>query len=318
LALMMFAPMLVLTLIYFILDETDHPVAVGVVNAPAEYAERLEDYNVTARRYSEDEARRALRAGEITASLYMISGRAYIQVDGSDPGRAARALNALERAGPDPGRSRPDLRPEITYVYGAEDLSDFDYFGSVLIGFVVFFFVFLVAGISFLQERTTGTLEKLLSTPIRRWEIVCGYVLGFGAAAAAQSLLIACFCVYVLGVMLTGSFFLVLLVTLSGALTALTLGALLSTAANSEFQIIQFIPLVVIPQVFFSGLFELSPALTALGRCMPLYYVAGALTEVMLKGGGLAEIAAPLSVTMGFSLCFMALNVLLLKKHRRI
>ncbi|MDR1133743.1 MAG: ABC transporter permease [Synergistaceae bacterium] len=117
-------------------------------------------------------------------------------------------------------------------------------------------------------------------------KIVFGYILGFGAVTAVQSLLIVCFCVYVLNVMLTGSFWLVLLITLSGSLTALTLGALLSTAANSEFQIIQFIPIVIIPQVFFSGLFELSPVLAAVGRCMPLYYIADALAEVMLKGGG--------------------------------
>lgn len=318
LALMLFAPILILTLIYFILDNSSNDIYVGVINAPADYVERLEDYNITAVRYTEEEAIRALQTGEITASLYMVSGKPYIQVDGSNPGKASQAINSLERTTIKNTPDRPDQKAEITYFYGAEDLSHFDNFGAVLIGFVVFFFVFLVAGISFLQERTSGTLEKLLSTPMQRWEIVGGYILGFGIVTVLQSFIIAGFCVYVLDVMMVGSFFLVLLITLLGALTALTLGALISTAASSEFQMIQFIPIVIVPQVFFSGLFDLAPSWEIVGKFMPIYYIADALTAVMLKGNGFLDIIQPLSAVLAFSLCFMFLNVLLLKKHRRI
>ena len=85
----------------------------------------------------------------------------------------------------------------------------------------------------FTEERTTGTLEKLLSTPIRRWELVLGYVTGFGALTVIQSLLITYFILFVLDVMLAGSVVLVLATTLLTAICALTLGMLLSTAANS-------------------------------------------------------------------------------------
>ncbi|MGI6302143.1 MAG: ABC transporter permease [Verrucomicrobiota bacterium] len=81
-----------------------------------------------------------------------------------------------------------------------------------------------MSGISFLQERNSGTLEKLLSTPIRRWEIVTGYVLGFGLVTVLQSFLISWYCVYVLKVMMIGSFALILLITLLSAVLALTLG----------------------------------------------------------------------------------------------
>lgn len=318
LAMIFFAPLLVLTLVYFVLDSATISIQVGIINAPFEYVERLEDYNLAPLRLSEAEAARALEAGEITAAINIVNGKPYIQVDGSNPSKATQAVQALQQAMAAPSAPRPDLQAQITYRYGAENLSGFDNYGAVLIGFIVFFFVFLISGISFLQERTSGTLEKLLSTPIRRWEIVAGYVCGFGLITSLQSVFIAAYCVYVLRIMMQGSFALVILITLLGALTALTLGALISTAANSEFQMVQFIPIIIVPQAFFSGLFDLSPALAQLGKGMPLYYIAESLRTVMLKGGGLADIWPQLVVIFGFSLVFMIANVLLLKKHRRI
>ncbi|MDR3295439.1 MAG: ABC transporter permease [Clostridiales Family XIII bacterium] len=318
LALMLIGPLLVLALMYLILDTDEQPVRIAVVQAPADYIERLDRANVVTARYGEADARQALRDGEVTAAVYMQSGKLHIAVDGANPVKVQQALAALENARFKEQSARPDLKSEVTYIYGYAGLSTFDNFGSVLIGFIVFFFVFLVSGISFLQERTTGTLEKLLSTPIRRWEIVCGYLLGFGFFTVLQSVIIVCFCVYMLKIILVGTFALVVLITLSGALMALTLGTLLSTAAQSEFQMMQFIPLVVVPQVFFSGLFDLSPQMEAIGRFMPLYYIAEALRTVMLKGGGFTEILLPLGVMFGMSLCFIFANIQLLKKHRSL
>jgi ABC-2 type transport system permease protein len=318
LALIFFAPLIVLTLVYMVLDSPAATMRVGIINAPLEYAERLEDYNLRAVRLTEAEAMAALLAGQITASVDIVDGKPYIVADGSDPGKAGQAIQALQQAIAPPLPPRPDLRAQISYIYGAADLSKFDNFGAVLIGFVVFFFVFLLSGISFLQERLSGTLEKLLSTPIRRWQIVVGYICGFGVLTALQSLVIVVYSVYVLHIMMVGSFALVILITLLGALNALSMGVLISTGANSEFQMMQFIPLIVIPQAFFSGLFDLSPGLAAVGRVMPLYYIAEAMRTVMLKGGGLHDISKNLLVICAFSAVFMIANVLLLKKHRRI
>jgi ABC-2 type transport system permease protein len=309
---------MVLTLVYMVLDSPAAALHVGIINAPLDYVERLEDHNLRAVRLTEAEAMAALSTGEITAAISIVNGKPYIMADGSHPTKAGQAIQALSLALAPPQPPRPDLRADISYIYGAADLSGFDNFGAVLIGFVVFFFVFLLSGISFLQERMSGTLEKLLSTPIRRWQIVAGYILGFGLVTALQSLFIAAYCVYVLRIMMVGSFALVILISVLGALNALTLGALISTGANSEFQMMQFIPLIVIPQAFFSGLFDLSPGLAAVGRAMPLYYIAEAMRAVMLKGCGLREIYPGLLVIAGFSLAFMLGNIMLLKKHRRI
>ena len=318
LALMLMAPTLVLTLIYFILEETNVEGRVAVVSAPDSYINALADYNIITCRYDARDARIALEKGEVDATIKIINGKSYIEIDGSDSSLAQMVLNSLEMAKITSGQSRPDLKSEVYYLYGYEGLSTFDNFGTILIGFMIFFFVFLVAGISFLQERTTGTLEKLLSTPIRRWEIVTGYVLGFGVITVIQSVLISLYVVYALGVMMVGSIFLVLVITFCAAMLALTLGILLSTAANNEFQMIQFIPLVIVPQVFFSGLFQLSPVWETVGKVMPLHYVADALNKVMIKGGGLKEIYVDLLVMIALSLLFMFANTFLLKRYRRI
>ena len=318
LALMLAAPILVLTLIYFVLVETDTEGRVAVISAPDNYINALADFNIITFHYDERDARIALERGELDATIQIINGKSFIEIDGSDSSKTKMVLNGLEMAKMNAGMNRPDLKTEIRYIYGYEDLSTFDNFGTILIGFLVFFFVFLVAGISFLQERTTGTLEKLLSTPIRRWEIVTGYVLGFGIITVIQSTIVSLYVVYILGVMMVGSLFLVLIITFCTAMLALTLGILLSTAANNEFQMIQFVPVVVIPQVFFSGLFQLTPFWTAAGKIMPLYYVAHALKEVMIRGNGIDMIYADLLIMTGLSLLFMFANTLLLKRYRRI
>jgi ABC-2 type transport system permease protein len=321
LALILCAPLLVLTLIYFILDTTVTDMKVGVVNAPQQYIENLYENNITPIRCTESEALQMMKDEEILASVKMVSGKVYIDLDGGNTTKATAVLAAMEQAKKGMSsltQERVDLKTEINYVYGASDLKMFDNFGSLFIGFLVFFFTFLISGISFLQERTTGTLEKLLSTPIKRWEIVTGYIVGFGTVTAVQSAIITFYVIYILDVMMIGSLWLVMLVTLLSAMTALSLGMLLSTAATSEFQMIQFIPIVIVPQVFFTGLFDLSPAWAVVGKFMPLYYVADALDKVMMRGQGIAGIAFDVCVLLGLTLIFMTANTLLLKRYRRI
>lgn len=317
-ALMIMAPMLMLTLVYFILEASSAPLTVAVINAPESYVARLEDQNFRVFRFSKSEARGALEKGQAVASVDIKSGKAYIEIDGTDQTKASKTLSALEAAKINTANTRPDLTSDITYLYGSSDFTLFDSFGSVLIGFIIFFFVFLVAGISFLQERTTGTLERLLSTPIRRFEVIAGYVLGFAVFTVVQAMLISWFSIYILNIMMVGSLALVMLISLLSAIAALALGMLMSTAANNEFQMIQFIPVIIVPQIFFSGLFDLNSWMQVVGWLMPLYYTADALEKVMLKGNGFLAIAPDLAVIAGFALVFMTINSFLLKKYRRI
>ena len=116
------------------------------------------------------------------------------------------------------------MKPEVNYLHGSKDFTMFDGLGPVLIGFFTFFFVFILSGVSFVRERLSGTLERLLSTPVRRWEIVAGYIIGFGIFAFIQSIIIVSFSVYILDLYVAGSIWLTLLITCMLSLTALTLG----------------------------------------------------------------------------------------------
>lgn len=319
LALVLVAPLLMLALMYLILDSSSSSITVGIVNAPQDYVEKLDDYNIKVLRCAEEEGLEAIKNGKIIGTISIVSGKAVIHINGENSSKASAALTAMNAAVvKNPNGQRTDLVSEVNYVYGAGDLTMFDNFGPMFVGFIIFFFVFLISGISFLQERTTGTLEKLLSTPIKRWEIVIGYVMGYGLITILQSVLITIFVIYVLNVMMVGSIWLVLLITLLSAMSALTLGILLSTAASSEFQMIQFIPLVITPQIFFSGLFDLSPIWNTIGKFMPIYYVSDALNKIMIRGEGFAAIAFDALLLLSLSTIFIIGNTVLLKRYRRI
>ncbi len=181
--------------------------------------------------------------------------------------------------------------------------------------------MFLISGIALLRERTTGTLERLLATPILRREIVFGYLLGYGLFAVIQTIIVVTYAVKVLDITLVGSFWNVVIINLTLALVALSLGILLSAFANSEFQMMQFIPIAIIPQVFFAGIFpfeSMAGWMQVLAKCMPMYYGGSALVDVMYKGLGLSDIRNDLFVLLGFALVFIVLNIVALKKYRKI
>ena len=187
LALMFAAPVLLLTLVFFVLNSSVTEYTVGIANAPLSYIDQLAENNVSGFYCSRGEAENLLEQGDIQAYIEIVNNKSYIYIDGTNSSTAQQIINKLEASKLSHTQSRPDLLSEVIYVYGSEDLEMFDNFGSALIGIIIFFFVFLVAGISFLQERTSGTLERLLSTPIKRWEVVAGYALGFGTVTVLQS-----------------------------------------------------------------------------------------------------------------------------------
>ena len=322
-ALMFIAPLLVLSLMSLVFNGDAYKPNIGVTGGAAAYTTAFEAQDAEVTEYATAElGEAALKDGEIDALISMHGAVPGVMLEGSNPTANRAVMLALQEAMQQlhPSASG-QVQPAVSYLYGAEDMATIDRFGPVLIGVFVFFFVFLIAGVSFLRERTTGTLERLLSTPLKRWEIVLGYVCGFGIFTIVQALLISWFSIQVLGIMMAGSFGYVLLITLLLAVTALTLGTLLSAFAANELQMIQFIPLVIVPQIFLSGLFPLDTLplwLQRIGLATPIYYGAQALMDIMIRGKGWSTIALNIYVLIGFSLLFMALNVLALRKHRKI
>jgi ABC-2 type transport system permease protein len=322
LAMMIVAPMLILYMMSLVFNgETYHP-KLGVVNLPDAIIQKLQAQGAEVTAYDGEQVDKELADVHLDAVIRLESGIPQIKLEGSDPAKNKAVLFLLQKAVQSSAPNPASLQqPSISYLHGSESMAAFDNFGPVLIGFFVFFFVFLLSGVSFLRERTGGTLERLLASPLKRWEIVVGYILGFGIFTTLQAALIAWFATSVLGLMMVGSFWYVLLITVLLSLTALTLGTLISAFANNEFQMIQFIPLIIVPQVFFSGLFSLdtmSVWLRWIGVVMPLRYGADALRSIMIRGGGWDRICLDVLVLAGFSLLFMLLNIVALKKHRRI
>lgn len=325
LGLMLIAPLFVLFLLSLVFNSPDYEPKLGAVQVPDAMAAKLKAAGAEVTAYDRGEAADKLAANRLDAVLDLSGGSPVLQLEGSDPTRNRAVVSVVQKAllpsGPVAGAAGGAVAPTVTYLHGNADMTAFDSFGPVLIGFFAFFFVFLIAGVSFLRERTTGTLERLLATPLRRWEIVIGYVLGFGLFTMLQTALIVWFGIKVLGLMMSGSFWLVLLITQLLALTALSLGTLLSAFATSEFQMLQFIPIVVVPQVFFSGLFNLdamAPWLRAFGRIFPLTYGAEAMRDVMLRGAEWSGISRNAGILLLYTLVFLTLNVLALRKHRKI
>ncbi|MFC4307055.1 ABC transporter permease [Cohnella boryungensis] len=333
LALLIAAPLLVLSLMYLVFNGDTYQPKLGTVELPEALVQRFAAQDAEVFAYSTPEAAEAaLQARDIDAYLSLRGGSPVIRLEGSDPARnravmllvsetLASAPSDMAFTSPDTTVSAASAAPITEYLHGGVGMTTFDSLGPVLIGVFAFFFVFLIAGVSFLKERTSGTLERLLATPLRRWEIVAGYILGFGLFTGIQAVLIAGYSIQVLGLMLAGSIWYVLLITLLLSITALSFGTFLSAFANTEFQMIQFIPLVIVPQVFFSGLFDLeamSPWLRWLAYLMPLKYGADAMRSVMIRGEGWSAIQFNIYILIGLSLLFMAANVLALRKHRKI
>ncbi|RLL42016.1 ABC transporter permease [Oceanobacillus piezotolerans] len=321
-ALLIAAPILVLTMLHLVFNGEDYVPKIGLVDLPRSIESQIDDTGAEIHVYShEEDAMKEISSGELDGYITFVHHSPGITLEGSDPSVNSAAIKWIRSAFEPLQESNPKQEIEISYVHGSSDMGSFDYFGPVLLGFFIFFFVFLIAGVSFIRERTTGTLEKLLSTPIRKWEIIMGYVLGFGLITMIQSTIIAWYSIYVLGMLMEGSFWHVLLITLFLALTALTLGILISSFANNELQMIQFIPVIVVPQIFFSGLFNLetiSDWLSWIGPYTPLYYAADALRDVMVRGEGFPAIYLDLLLLLGFSALFLLLNLLVLRKYREI
>ncbi|WEA40493.1 ABC transporter permease [Lysinibacillus fusiformis] len=318
LALLFFAPLLVLSLMYFIFNSNEAKITLVVSDAPAPLIEKLKnaDFSIVVDNHF---TKKQLQDKEYDGWLAIEPNSSKLTLLNDDPSQSKALTMQLAQILQPSQAAMGSLKTD--YVYGDEDTAIFDIFSPMLIGFFVFFFVFLITGIALLKERTSGTLERLLATPIKRSEIVAGYMVGYGLFAFLQTIIIVLFGIYVLDIVHVGSIWLVLLINMVVALVSLSLGALLSSFAASEFQMMQFIPLIIVPQVFFSGIFPLDSMaewLQNIGRIMPLFYAADALNGVMYKGYAFPDIILNLSILACFAIVFITLNIISLKKYRSL
>lgn len=248
-----------------------------------------------------------------------------IHLEGSQPTNNQKVIGGVQAALAKVASSRPGspkVAPEVIYVFGGSSLDTLDYFGAAFIGLIVFFLIFVITIVSFLNERSQGTLERLMATPLRRGEIVVGYMLGFGLLALVQAVEVLLFALYVLKVHNQGNVGMIFGVEALMALSAVNLGIFLSMFARSEFQAVQFIPLVIVPQFILSGIvFPVSGEplpLQYVSNVLPLTYGVAAMRSVMLKGADLTWPALQLDTGVVAGFCALLIVAAVLTLRRRI
>jgi ABC-2 type transport system permease protein len=341
LALLFGAPLVILALLGYLLRGGGDVPKMGVVNLDggglgSVVALALENSKaVSASTMSQSDAEARLRTGDISGYVLLPSDFSVqaqqhriiapdVHLEGSQPGLSQSIVQAVSQsfvalAGQAGG---VQFAPRITFLYGGPSFDTLDYFGAAFIGLVVFFLVFVITAVAFLRERGQGTLERLMASPLRRAEIVVGYMLGFTVLALVQSGEVLAFSLAVLHVHNVGNVALIFLLEALMAIAAVNLGIFLSMFARTEFQAVQFIPLVIVPQMLLAGIiFPISTEpgpLQTLSHVLPLTYAVEGLRNIMIKGADLSWSSLRLDVGVVLGFCVLVILAGAATLRRRI
>ena len=190
----------------------------------------------------------------------------------------------------------------LAWIYSGTPV--FDRLGAPLLGVFPFVIMFLVTSIATLRERQSGTLERLLTLPTSKADIVGGYALAFGVLAAVQAVVASAFALFVLGLDVAAAAWLLVVVAVADALLGAGLGLFVSAFAATEFQAVQFLPALVLPQFLLCGLLvprdQLPDVLRWLSDVLPLSYAVDAMRTITVDAGAGADVARDVTVVLGF------------------
>lgn len=206
----------------------------------------------------------------------------------------------------------------LRYVFDGSPQT-FNSIGASLLGIFPLITMFLITSIATLRERTSGTLERLLAMPLGKGDLIAGYALAFGAMSVIQSLLATGVALWVLGLDVVGSPWLLLLVALLDALLGTALGLFVSAFAASEFQAVQFMPAVIFPQLVLCGLFAprdtMQPVLEAISNVLPMSYAVDGMTQVLTHTDMTADFVRDALVVAGCALLVLTLGAATLRRR---
>jgi ABC-2 type transport system permease protein len=199
------------------------------------------------------------------------------------------------------------------------DTPTFDRLGASILGLFPFVVMFIVTSVVMLRERQGGTLERLMTTPLGRLDLLLGYALAFGALAVVQALVATGFAVWVAGLDVAGDTWVLVVVAVGVAVLGVTLGLLGSAFASTELQAVQLMPAVVLPQFFLCGLLvprdDLPRGLRELSDVLPLSYAVDAMRTVTVEPGAPASVWGDLAVLAGFVVGAIVLASLTLRRR---
>jgi ABC-2 type transport system permease protein len=195
----------------------------------------------------------------------------------------------------------------------------FDRVGLTMLGIFPFVVMFLVTSIAMLRERTSGTLERLLTTPLSRLDLLLGYGVAFGAAAAVQAVVTVTVATTLYGLDVAGALWTVVVIAVVDAVLGVALGLLASAFARTEFQAVQFMPIVVLPQFFLCGLLvpreQMAGWLQAISDVLPLTYAVDALRETGRSAEPTGTMWVDVVVVAGAALLALALAAATLRRR---
>lgn len=317
----LFAPLLVLTLLYFLLGDTAYTPTIAIYESklPPALAAALkaEDASIVDIR-EEFDAELYLKAHKEVDAVFSLSeaGTAITMYEASS--KSTKAMKVIQNA---LASLNPSAKMTTAFVIGKDNESFFESMGYIFFGLFAFFFIFLISGMSLVKERSSGTLERFMMSPISRSSVIAGYTIGYGVFAVLQAIIMTLFGIYVLGIGCAGNIIWAVLIMLLLAISAVSLGFLVSTFSNSELQVVQIIPVAIIPQVFFSGLIPLDTipyGLGNLGYITPVFYGCAAMKKIMVIGEGFGEIWPYFIGLLIYTFVLSILNMLALKKYRRL
>lgn len=200
-----------------------------------------------------------------------------------------------------------------------DDTNVFDKVGPAVLGLFPFIIMFLVTSIATLRERRSGTLERLLTMPLSKLDFILGYTIAFGLLAILQALLACAFAIWVCGLEIDGPVGLLLAVAVADGLLGTTLGLLASAFARTEFQVVQFMPALVFPQVILGGVFiprdQMPDVLYAISDWLPLSTAIDALNAVARDSEDAAWVGGKLLVIGAFALGAIVLGSITLRRR---
>ncbi len=194
----------------------------------------------------------------------------------------------------------------------------FQHVGGPLLGLFPFVSMFVVTSITMLRERTSGTLERLMTLPLAKLDLLVGYGLAFAFMAALQASLVSAIAFALLDLHSVGPIWVVVVLAIGNAILGMALGLFMSAFASTEFQAVQFMPAVVLPQLLLCGLFvpraEMADWLRVLSALLPLTYAYDALAHA-IRGNFDARFALDVCVTVGAALLALILGAMTLRRR---
>ncbi|AYF98432.1 ABC transporter permease [Protaetiibacter intestinalis] len=200
-----------------------------------------------------------------------------------------------------------------------DDTPVFAQVGPAMLGVFPFIVMFLITSITTLRERRSGTLERLLVMPLGKGDFIGGYAIAFGLLATLQAVVAAAWAVWVCGLEVEGEVWLLGAVAIANGLVGTMLGLLASAFATTEFQVVQFMPVIVAPQILLGGILlpreNMPDVLQAVSDWLPLSYSIDALNLVSTDADATGDVLADLLVVGAFALGALVLAALTLRRR---